>query len=79
MLAKGGFRVVQAIGVPDGLDLSDDVEAVVVALKSRTNSATEAVEMSLQSLSWLQGQGARQIFFIYCSTFDSHPMGISAP
>lgn len=77
-LVRAGMRVVQAIGVPEG-PLAADVDAVVIALKSRTNPVHEAVEQSLAALRWLQGQGARQIYFKYCSTFDSTAAGNIGP
>ncbi|MBB3139741.1 3-oxo-tetronate kinase [Halomonas organivorans] len=78
-LVRSGMRCVQVIGVPaEGLAL-DDVDAVVVALKSRSCPVAEAVEDSLAALDWLQGQGARQIFFKYCSTFDSTDAGNIGP
>ena len=45
-LVRSGMRVVQTIGVPD-TPLSADVDAVVVALKSRTIPAAEAIAQSL--------------------------------
>jgi len=77
-LVRAGMRVVQAIGVP-AAPLADDVDAVVVALKSRTIPAAEAVAQSLGALRWLQAQGARQIYFKYCSTFDSTAQGNIGP
>jgi uncharacterized protein YgbK (DUF1537 family) len=77
-LVRAGMRVVQTIGVPDG-PLNAEVDAVVVALKSRTIPAAEAVAQSLAALRWLQGQGAQQIYFKYCSTFDSTPAGNIGP
>jgi uncharacterized protein YgbK (DUF1537 family) len=77
-LVRAGMRVVQAIGVP-AAPLQDDVDAVVVALKSRTIPAVDAVGQSLAALRWLQGQGARQVYFKYCSTFDSTPRGNIGP
>jgi len=72
------MRVVQTIGVPhDALYTAAD--AVVVALKSRTIPAAEAVAQSLAALSWLQAQGAQQIYFKYCSTFDSTARGNIGP
>ena len=77
-LVRGGMRCVQTIGVPDGaLDVQAD--AVVVALKSRTIAPAEAVAQSLQASQWLQSQGAQQIYFKYCSTFDSTPQGNIGP
>ena len=77
-LVRSGMRVVQTIGVPTG-PLSVDVDAVVVALKSRTNPPEEAVAQSLEALAWLQAQGAQQIYFKYCSTFDSTAQGNIGP
>ncbi len=77
-LVRTGMRVTQTIGVPDG-PLDTDVDAVVVALKSRTIAPAEAVAQSLEALAWLQAQGARQIYFKYCSTFDSTAQGNIGP
>ena len=73
-LVRTGMRVVQTIGVPDG-PLDADVDAVVVALKSRTIAPADAIGQSLAALHWLQAQGAQQIYFKYCSTFDSTAQG----
>jgi uncharacterized protein YgbK (DUF1537 family) len=72
------MRVVQTIGVP-GVALDEEVDAVVVALKSRTIPADEAVAQSLAALAWLERQGARQAYFKYCSTFDSTSQGNIGP
>jgi len=79
MLVRGGLRTVQLLGVPEAGDPVPDVEAVVVALKSRTIEPAEAVSQSLATLSWLQAAGARQFFFKYCSTFDSTDEGNIGP
>jgi len=77
-LVRSGMRVVQTIGVPAS-PLAAEVDAVVVALKSRTLPAAEAIAQSLKALRWLQAQGATQIYFKYCSTFDSTPGGNIGP
>ncbi len=77
-LVRAGMRVVQTIGVPDA-PLGAEVDAVVVALKSRTVPPEQAVAESLAALHWLQGQGAQQIYFKYCSTFDSTARGNIGP
>jgi 3-dehydrotetronate 4-kinase len=69
-LVRAGMRVVQTIGVPT-VPLAADVDAVVVALKSRTIAPADAVAQSLQALQWLKNAGSQQIYFKYCSTFDS--------
>ncbi|MDY8108735.1 3-oxo-tetronate kinase [Fulvimarina sp. 2208YS6-2-32] len=78
MLAKEGMRVTQFTGVPQE-DADDDVDAGVVALKSRTTAPEDAVRLSLQALQWLQRQGCTQFFFKYCSTFDSTKEGNIGP
>ena len=79
MLARNGMKTVQVIGVPeDGADFGD-AEAVVVALKSRTIDADDAVAMALASAMALRDAGAEQFLFKYCSTFDSTPVGNIGP
>ena len=77
-LVRAGMRVVQTIGVPAS-PLGADVDAVVVALKSRTIAPADAIAQSLEALRWLQAQGAQQVYFKYCSTFDSTPQGNIGP
>jgi uncharacterized protein YgbK (DUF1537 family) len=77
-LVRAGMRVVQAIGVPAG-PLQSDSDAVVVALKTRTVPARDAIDQSIAALRWLQANGASQIYFKYCSTFDSTPEGNIGP
>jgi len=81
MLQNAGMRTIQAIGVPEHNDSAalQDADAVVVALKSRTTAPAEAVAQSLGALEWLRAQGARQILFKYCSTFDSTDAGNIGP
>ena len=77
-LVRAGMRVTQTIGLPSA-PLQGDADAVVVALKSRTIAPDDAVDQSLAALRWLQANGARQIYFKYCSTFDSTPRGNIGP
>src|SRR3954467_10214303 len=79
-LVRRGMHTVQLIGVPAEQDMPPgDADAVVVALKSRTIPAAEAIAMSLDALAWLRRAGARQILFKYCSTFDSTDEGNIGP
>ncbi|MEN0087816.1 MAG: 3-oxo-tetronate kinase [Pseudomonadota bacterium] len=77
-LAKRGMRVVQYSGVPD-TNATDDVQAGVVSLKTRSIAPAEAILQSLEALDWLKRQGCTQFFFKYCSTFDSTPDGNIGP
>ena len=78
-LVRQGMRTVQLIDVPSPGTPVPDVDAVVVALKSRTIPANEAVRQSLAALDWLRAAGCRQYFFKYCSTFDSTDDGNIGP
>src|ERR1700733_11456333 len=79
MLVRNGMRTVQLIGVPGADDTAPDVDAVVVALKSRTAPVRQAVDESLAALAWLRRGGCQQFFFKYCSTFDSTDAGNIGP
>ena len=76
-LVRAGMRVVQTIGVPDAP--VPDVDCVVVALKSRTAPVEQAVAESVAAARWLRTQGAPQIYFKVCSTFDSTAQGNIGP
>jgi uncharacterized protein YgbK (DUF1537 family) len=78
-LVRRGMRAVQLIDVPVPTMVIPDAEAIVVALKSRTVPAEEAIDKSLAALAWLRNTGARQILFKYCSTFDSTDAGNIGP
>ena len=79
-LVRAGMRVVQTIGIPSGSFAAlASVDAVVVALKSRSIRPEAAVAQSLAAMKWLKEQGAGQIYFKYCSTFDSTPQGNIGP
>lgn len=75
---RAGLRVVIHFDGPQGTPLPDH-DVTVVALKSRTIPADEAVRQSVDAVDWLRAHGARQIFFKYCSTFDSRPEGNIGP
>jgi 3-dehydrotetronate 4-kinase len=78
-LTKCGLRTVQTIGVPaDDLALPP-VDAVVVALKSRSIEAGRAVAASRAADRWLRARGAGHVLFKICSTFDSTDAGNIGP
>jgi 3-dehydrotetronate 4-kinase len=78
-LVKSGFRTVQTIGIPKSPARLNDVDAVVVALKTRTCSPEQATSESAIALDWLKSLRCRQFYFKYCSTFDSTPRGNIGP
>jgi 3-dehydrotetronate 4-kinase len=78
-LTRRGMRTIQTIGVPADREALPDVDAVVIALKTRTAPRHEAVSQSLAACRWLKNGGARQFYFKYCSTFDSTHEGNIGP
>jgi uncharacterized protein YgbK (DUF1537 family) len=78
-LTRQGMCTVVLLGVPRGELTLPESDAVVIALKSRSNPASDAVRMSLAALEWLKHAGARQFYFKYCSTFDSSDAGNIGP
>jgi uncharacterized protein YgbK (DUF1537 family) len=79
MFKRAGMSVSQVIGVPEDLGPTALADAVVISLKSRTIPAPDAVAQSLTAARALRGAGARQLFFKYCSTFDSTDEGNIGP
>lgn len=75
---KGGLSTIQFLGVP-GEDAPKDVDAGVISLKSRSIAADEAIRQSIAAVDWLLKAGVEQVFFKYCSTFDSTTKGNIGP
>ena len=78
-LVKQGFRTIQLNGVPAEEPDLGEVDAVVIALKSRTIAPDEAIAQSLEALNRLKTWGCHQFYFKYCSTFDSTEKGNIGP
>jgi uncharacterized protein YgbK (DUF1537 family) len=79
ILARAGLDVILTVGAPGEHPDIGDADAVIVALKSRTVPAAEAVAMSDAAAAALLGLGVEQLFFKYCSTFDSTDAGNIGP
>src|SRR5258708_28164008 len=71
MLVKGGMRTIQTIGVPAKGTIPGDVDAVVVALKTRSIAAKGSIAQSLHALMALPASSSQPFFFNSFSTFDS--------
>ena len=77
--AKEGLRTVQTIGVPaDDLALPE-IDAIVVALKTRSIAAADAIAQARRAARWLRARGAGHVLFKICSTFDSTDAGNIGP
>lgn len=74
-LRRAGLRTVLRFALPAPSEPLPSCDAVVVALKSRTIPATDAIEMSLTAQRWLVSNGVHRLYFKYCSTFDSTDQG----
>ena len=76
VLRRAGLTVVQTLdtfAIPAGAD------AVVVSLKIRTTDPAFARSSAGQAADALRAAGAEQIYFKYCSTFDSTDAGNIGP
>lgn len=79
-LRRARLRTALVFGVPDdATEVPDSCDAIVLALKSRSTPAADAVRDSLAAQRWLWSHGASQIYFKYCSTFDSTAEGNIGP
>ena len=79
-LMAGGMRTLLSNGIPeDDSFLDDGYDAVVIALKSRTQNTEDAVADTIKGIEWLKKQGVQTLYFKYCSTFDSTPDGNIGP
>lgn len=69
-MAEQGWRVALLPGMPDAAQpWNEEVDAIVISLKSRSLPADQAIDQSLRCWQWLHHTaGARQIYFKYCST-----------
>jgi Uncharacterized protein conserved in bacteria len=79
-LQKAGLRTM----LVDGSRLQVDIleygpDAIVVPLKTRSIPPEEAVGQTVAAARRLLKLGAQQLYFKYCSTFDSTPVGNIGP
>ena len=77
VLRRDGFSVVQTLGVPQSAPPPADV--IVVSLKTRTAPVNDATAAARAASAYLTTAGATQIYFKYCSTFDSTDRGNIGP
>ena len=78
MLSSHGMPATLFLGVPRD-QRHVNTPAAVIALKTRTAPVDEAVTESLAAAKWLLANGSKQLFFKYCSTFDSTDRGNIGP
>ena len=79
ILARSGHKVGLRIGVPPANDDSPPSPFEVIALKCRTEPVDDAVTATKKAANWLMARGAGQLYWKYCSTFDSTPDGNIGP
>lgn len=78
-LSKQGIKTILYNGIPSKSDLEEKVNAIVIALKTRTEEKNKAIKDSERAFEWLEKNGAKQFYFKYCSTFDSTKDGNIGP
>lgn len=75
----GGMKTILYNEIPNEDEKIADVDAAVVALKTRTQETGDAVAVSLRAIQWLAEQGCSHFYIKYCSTFDSTREGNIGP
>lgn len=70
-LEKAGMYAILLNEIPEQIIIPDETDAIVIALKSRTQEKEQAVKDVLEAIQWLEHHGATKFYFKYCSTFDS--------
>jgi len=78
-MVNAGWKVVLFNGVPAEDFGQEGIDAIVIALKSRSIQTAHAIELSLSASTWLKNQGCKRQLFKYCSTFDSTKEGNIGP
>ncbi len=74
-LANQGIKTLLFNGIPEDGTLVEDCAAIVIALKTRSAPAEQAVADTSRALEWLRNHNTEQFYIKYCSTFDSTPQG----
>ena len=74
-LALNFKRVVIYTNVPTKIAENDEIDAIVIALKSRSVEPEKALAMCAKAVSFLQEFECEKVYFKYCSTFDCTPKG----
>src|SRR5262245_12976392 len=77
VLRRRGMNVIQTIGIP--APRAWQADAIVVSLKTRTTPAAVATAAASDAADARRRAGATQLFFKYCSTFDSTDAGNIGP
>lgn len=77
-LVNHGMSTIQLNGVSNQA-ITEQTDAIVVSLKSRSCDPKLAIADSLAALAWLKKQGCERFYFKYCSTFDSTAKGNIGP
>lgn len=78
-LEKAGMYAILLNEIPEQIIIPDETDAIVIALKSRTQEKEQAVKDVLEAIQWLEHHGATKFYFKYCSTFDSTKEGNIGP
>lgn len=74
-----GLETILCSGIPDTNAGLDRCDVVVIALKTRSIPAEAAVKECMAAFEYLNSMGVQQLYFKYCSTFDSTRQGNIGP
>lgn len=78
VLRRSGYSTRLYFDGPDA-EAPTDVDAVVIALKTRTAPLDQALQETRGTHNWMREQGVSKYFIKYCSTMDSTDSGNIGP
>lgn len=79
-LSRSGLRTLLSLSADLGeRDSLNDADAIVIGLKTRSITVSDAIAQSLAALEALREAGADRFYLKYCSTFDSTSEGNIGP
>lgn len=77
---KGKLNTILINGIPnENFKIDSNVQAIVIALKSRSQEKNAAIEDSIKAYEYFKQNGCNKVYFKYCSTFDSTKEGNIGP
>lgn len=62
-LQKAGMRTILINEVQQDLEIPKGIEAIVIALKTRTVPVDEAVNSTMDAIIWMEKQGVQKFYF----------------
>jgi uncharacterized protein YgbK (DUF1537 family) len=80
LLARSGYPVSLRLELPDPAEPVQQAASIeIIALKCRTIPKHQAIDQVLTAFAWFKARDIEQLYWKYCSTFDSTETGNIGP